>query len=187
MGVLAARCIISACAVLALAACASSHDRMRDSRLPLSADSENMRAVRGEPVDVSPLTPEPGDIWADVAVPKRQPSPVAQEASPIPAAVATASPPAAARPVSTAERPSYSVQLTAARSADAARHEWQQLRQRMPDVVGSHEPSVLPAEIAGHQFWRLRTGGFATQADAAAFCGVLQSRHSACWVVATGS
>jgi hypothetical protein len=27
------------------------------------SDSENMRRVMGEPVDVAPLTPEPGDIW----------------------------------------------------------------------------------------------------------------------------
>ena len=187
MSVLVARFIVPAGVILTLAGCANAHDSMRGGGLPLSADSENMRAVRGEPVDVSPLTPEPGDIWADVAVPKRQPSPAAPEASPIPAAVATASPPVAARPVPAAGQASYSVQLTAANSATAARHEWQQLQRRLPDVIGSHEPSVLPAEVGGQQLWRLRTGGFATQSDAAAFCGLLQSRHSNCWVVATGS
>ena len=181
------RTIVTGCVILTLIGCADSNDSMRDGRLPLSVDSENIRAVRGEPVDVSPLTPEPGDIWADVAVPKQQPSPVAQQAAPTPAAVATVSTPAAERPVSTAAPASYAVQLTAAGTEAAARHEWQQLRQRVPDVIGSREPSVMPAEVDGHQLWRLRAGGFATRADAAAFCDLLQSRHSSCWVVATGS
>jgi cell division septation protein DedD len=215
MSVLVARFVVRACVILTLVACANT-ESMRDSRLPLSADSENIRAVRGEPVDVSPLTPEPGDIWADLAIPKQESSPVAHEVSPTASppvahevsptasppvahevsptaspSVAhevspTASPPVAARPQPTAGRVSYAVQLTAANSENAAHHEWQQLRQRMPDVIGSHEASVVPVEIDGHQIWRLRTGGFATQADAAKFCNLLQSRHSTCWVVATG-
>lgn len=38
-------------------------------------DSANMRRVMGEPVDVTPLTPEPGDIWPGPL----QPSPTLQD------------------------------------------------------------------------------------------------------------
>ena len=52
------------------------------------------------------------------------------------------------------------------------------------DLIGDRVPSVLPVNADGHSLWRLRTGGFATPAEATAFCTRLQSERSRCWVVA---
>ncbi|MEJ0017990.1 MAG: SPOR domain-containing protein [Acetobacteraceae bacterium] len=75
------------------------------------------------------------------------------------------------------------VQLAAAGSEDAARSEWQHLQQRMPDLMAERVALVLPVEMNGQRLWRLRTGGFPSTAEAIAFCGQLQTRHAACWVV----
>jgi hypothetical protein len=166
-----------------------------------SADSINMRRLLGETVDFAPLTPEPGDIWADLAFLKQRPPTAAQQpwlasqpdASPPPPAAAprqggTPAPgglpaplpaPPASPPGST-----VSVQLAAASSEQGARAEWQRLQRLMPQLIGSRVPSVRPVTAQGHALWRLRTGGFATAAEAAAFCTRLQTERSRCWVVA---
>jgi len=152
------------------------------------ADGANMRAVMGEAVTVAPLTPEPGDIWADLDFLKRSAdsAPAATPQVRLPEPAMTRTPKEADRPVVAAYRRFY-VQLAAAKSENAARGEWQQLRRRMPDLIDGREAVVTAAEVGGQPQWRLRTGGFATRDDATVFCNQLKSRHSECWVVADAS
>jgi hypothetical protein len=50
-----------------LAGCATApRSVVSDNRYAPAADGPNMRIVRGEAVDQSPLVPEPGDIWAGI-------------------------------------------------------------------------------------------------------------------------
>lgn len=133
-------------------------------RPPPNGDGPVMRRVMGQDPGVEPLLPEPGDIWADVV-------PNAQPALPEP-------------PKGLAARPQVAtVQLAAADSAKRAEAEWKRLRQRLPKIVRDHRPEVTMADVAGRKVWRLRTGGFATVAEADAFCASVRAVKSQCWVV----
>jgi SPOR domain len=208
-----------------------------DSNKIRSPDSDNMRRVTGQPVAFEPLTPEPGDIWADLAFLKRrppggtQPQPAREATGPdattaghgptgqgptgqgpkgqgpllparqagtpatapngqptLPATIPPATIPPATTQSASARSPAtpsaVSVQLAATGSEQAARAEWQRLQRLLPNLIGDRVPSVLPVNADGHSLWRLRTGGFATPAEATAFCTRLQSERSRCWVVA---
>jgi hypothetical protein len=195
------------CLLLALPGCAM-HGRTEvqtDTRRTAATDSNttgsiNMRRVMGDPVAFAPLTPEPGDIWADLAFLKQRssiatqpPGQATRQDATAPARAATpaarqaGTPPPGGRPASTPASvtgSAVSVQLAAASSEQAARAEWQRLQRLLPRLIGGRVPSVLPVNADGHELWRLRTGGFATAAEAAAFCTRLQTERSRCWVVA---
>lgn len=186
-----ARSALACCTLLALGACAK-HDRVAmpgDGRTPSAANSDTVRTVMGQTVTQAPLVPEPGDIWADLRFLKQQPAPVQSDPTPVtrPPASAVAAVPVERPSQTVAIRASYSVQLSAANSEGAAHTVWQQLLRRMPDLLGQRAPSVVSAQIDGHTLWRLRTGSFATQADAATFCDRVLSMHGQCWVVANAS
>ncbi len=78
------------------------------------------------------------------------------------------------------------VQVASLDSQQAAQAEWQRLQAKMPDLLGGHSPVVIQADVAGRTFWRLRTDGFATLAEASAFCERLQAAGSGCWAVLAG-
>jgi Flp pilus assembly protein TadD len=75
------------------------------------------------------------------------------------------------------------VQVAALGSQQAASSEWERLRAKTPDLMSGRSPTVLQAEVNGRMFWRLRTTGFVTLADANAFCGRLQATGSDCWTM----
>ena len=108
----------------------------------------------------------------------------ARAGGPPPAAPA----PATGRPVATAAAASgpaaagVQVQFTATPSENAAQEAWQKLKERMPNLLAGREPLFLRAEQGAQTFWRLRTGGFASTADATAFCGRVRSAGGACVV-----
>lgn len=90
--------------------------------------------------------------------------------------------PTPAAPASIAPAGSLQVQLAAAPSEDAAQAEWAHLQERMPAVLGGHQPIVVKAEKDGKLFWRLRTGGFADANDAQAFCARVREGGASCVV-----
>jgi hypothetical protein len=74
------------------------------------------------------------------------------------------------------------VQLAALASEQAARTEWRWAVARWPALLGRFQPVVSRITRDGHVFWRLRTGGFADHAAAAAFCARLRAVGGACSV-----
>ena len=80
--------------------------------------------------------------------------------------------------------PHAQVQLAAVGTQAAARQEWIRLAHRMPDVVGTHHPVFSKVEHDGHTLWRVRTGDFATEAEANQFCQEVRAKGAGCAVAA---
>jgi hypothetical protein len=76
------------------------------------------------------------------------------------------------------------VQLAAVATEAAAHQEWVRLAHRMPDVFGTHHPVFSKIEHDGHTLWRLRTGDFATEAEATQFCQLVRAKGAGCAVAA---
>ena len=76
------------------------------------------------------------------------------------------------------------VQLAALDSEQGATTEWQRLQHRMPELLGARRAEVQRATHDGHPIWRLRTGGFATMAQAAEFCVQVRAKGTGCSVAA---
>jgi Flp pilus assembly protein TadD len=74
-------------------------------------------------------------------------------------------------------------QVAALASQQQADSEWEQLRARAPELMSGRSPTVLQAEVHGRMFWRLRTSGFTTLAEANEFCGRIQAAGSGCWTM----
>ncbi len=74
------------------------------------------------------------------------------------------------------------VQLAALGSQEAALHEWAHLAHRMPALFGGRRPIIIEAHVNGHSFWRVRTAGFVSAAEAARFCDDVHARGAACTV-----
>ncbi len=72
------------------------------------------------------------------------------------------------------------VQLAALDSHDAARIEWRRLSHSHPLLFSGHTPEVEQADHDGRPIYRLRTGGFASVAEAHAFCEQARSQRVAC-------
>jgi hypothetical protein len=76
------------------------------------------------------------------------------------------------------------VQLAALATETAAHEEWHRLAHRMPDVFGTHHPVFSKVEHDGHTLWRVRTGDFATEAEANQFCQLVRAKGGGCAVAA---
>jgi len=111
-------------------------------------------------------------------------------ASPAPAqASATVREPAATEPVAPAppmapREPGIRVQLAAYADSAAAYSEWDAMVTKWPDLLARRRPDISRVQAAGRTMWRLRTGTFASVADATAFCATLHDRGADCSVAA---
>jgi hypothetical protein len=76
------------------------------------------------------------------------------------------------------------VQLAAFDSADLAEQDWGRLAARMPALFNSRKPEVVRADVHGRSLWRLRTGGFASEAQAGEFCKKVQAQGGDCSIAA---
>jgi hypothetical protein len=74
------------------------------------------------------------------------------------------------------------VQLAALDSRDAAMREWDHLSHRMPDLFAGRRPIFSQAQVNGHNWWRLRTAGFTSVAEATKFCEDVRAHGGACTV-----
>jgi hypothetical protein len=74
------------------------------------------------------------------------------------------------------------VQLAATASQTDAEKKWSEFLGKMPNLVGSKKPEFVPAIIDGRNIWRLRLGGFASEAQAASFCGKVVAAGGNCTV-----
>ncbi|HEX4259806.1 MAG TPA: SPOR domain-containing protein [Acetobacteraceae bacterium] len=72
------------------------------------------------------------------------------------------------------------VQLSAMASEAEADAEWQRLVSHMPGLLRGRTPMVQRADVAGRTVWRLRTGGFASIAEATRFCQQVRAQGAGC-------
>jgi SPOR domain len=85
-------------------------------------------------------------------------------------------------PVASAQHGRVHVQFAALGSQQAAFHEWDRLSHRMPGLFDGRRPIFAEAHVNGHTYWRVRTAGFASVAEASRFCGDVRARGAACTV-----
>jgi SPOR domain len=72
------------------------------------------------------------------------------------------------------------VQLAALPTQAAAEAEWQALRHRLPNLLAGRQLVLARAQVGGREWWRVRTGGFASPAEAHHFCVRAHAAHIAC-------
>lgn len=129
------------------------------------------------------MAPPSGAASSQVAA-----SPQAAPMTAAPVAPPTATPAAAVpeRRVTKAEPAAHTghqaVQLAALVSEAAARQEWDRLARKMPGLFGGHHPLITRIEHDGHTLWRLRTNGFADDAEARQFCQQVHAKGAGCAV-----
>ena len=76
------------------------------------------------------------------------------------------------------------VQLAAFTDEATARHGWDALLKRAPDLLGGRRSEITPAQVAGRTMWRLRTAGFGTVAEATSFCAKMHEHGVDCSIAA---
>jgi hypothetical protein len=81
-------------------------------------------------------------------------------------------------------QPGVRVQLAAFTDAAAAYGEWDALVTKMPDLLARRRPEISRVNAAGRTMWRLRTGPFASVADANEFCTKLRNHDTDCSIAA---
>jgi hypothetical protein len=78
----------------------------------------------------------------------------------------------------------YQVQIIAARSEDAAKTAWSELKGKHPELLGSLSASVSRKELSDRgTFYRLRAGPFDSEAKAKALCGKLAGGNVSCVII----
>jgi hypothetical protein len=132
---------------------------------------------------VEHLLPPPEQPMArpGAAVPppeKPMPRPVAPAASATPPSAAVPTPAAPA-----ARGGDVRLQLGAVRSADAARLEWDRIRERNRDLLGAVSASPVRTDLGDKGvYWRIETGALG-DAAAARICTTLKQRKFGCLIV----
>ncbi|MGI4976515.1 MAG: SPOR domain-containing protein [Janthinobacterium lividum] len=146
------------------------------------SDQAGPASVPGPAVSNGGAASDAGAAPAPAARAAQAPEAGAHVAAHAPAVAAAA--PAPARPDATPAAHATAVQLAAMDTEQGASTEWQRLAHRMPELLGSRHPDVQRAEHDGHPVWRLRTGGFATMAQALEFCAQVRAKGAACSIAA---
>ena len=139
-----------------------------------------LRAQLAPPPAAPADTPLPDTPARDTSA---RDAPVARAVAPTPApATPAAAAPAPARPAARtpARTGGTQVQLAAVETEAGARAEWQKLSRKMPDLLGARQLVLQKTEKDGKVFWRVRTGGFASTAEANGFCADVKSMGGAC-------
>ncbi len=163
---------------------------------PQALQAEVDAARKADAPPPAAAAPRPAATVPAMAVPPV----VAASAAPAPEAPVAASPPPAApgtpapvtgaatdaAPAGPASPPAsgggHAVQLAALDGEAAAHAEWSRLSRQAPSLLGDRMPVIVHVSRNGRQFYRLRTGGFASVAEATAFCGRAKALGIACTV-----
>ncbi len=77
-----------------------------------------------------------------------------------------------------------SVQLAAFTDEAAAQTGWALLLKKAPELLGGRAPDITRTQFAGRTMWRLRTGGFDSVNQAAAFCTKMRDHGADCSIAA---
>lgn len=115
--------------------------------------------------------------------PAPAPSPAPVTATPKPE-IAKAEPakPGPAPAVARATGRGAQVQLAALPTREAAEEEWRRLARRDAGLLSGRSPTITESTVNGRSWWRVRTGGFADEAQAKEFCEKFRSGGEACTV-----
>ncbi len=146
----------------------------------MSGDSSNapaQLAPDGSSPDLSAFQPPPPAPPPPAQVAATAPAP------PAPSTAATSvpvTPPPPALPVNN----HILVQLAAAVDPNGPKTSWHALNAKMPQLFAGHTPLYSHADVAGVEFWRLRTGGFSDVSAARQFCAAVKAQGAACTVAA---
>ena len=170
-----------------LGADVTSRDDGSSGTLAPPPEAPDPQALASQAPPPAPAAATPAPQTAPVAAPAAEAPAPANQAASVPQA-----PPASAAPAPVAERRAArvepggrkEVQLAALTTEAAARQEWDRLARRMPALLGPHHPIVTRIEHDGHTLWRLRTGGFITDAEASRFCQQVRAKGGNCAVAA---
>jgi hypothetical protein len=126
---------------------------------------------------------------AEAPAPKAAPAPVAKiekpvaQAQPAPAKPAPSKPaPAKIEPIGTADSGGPAVQIGAFSSQALADRGWNDAAAIAPGAAAGKGKSVEKVDKDGHTLFRTQVTGFASRADAAAFCAKLKAAGKACFV-----
>ena len=133
-------------------------------------------------------TPAPAPKAEPKPAPKPEPKPLAK-AAPAPKPVPAPKPTPVAKPAppAMAEKAAYRVQLAAVRSEDAAKSEWDRLRRKYPDLLGSLTLHVMRADLGNKGiYYRVRGGPLADEAAARGLCAKLSGQGVGCLVIRPG-
>ena len=132
-----------------------------------------------------PLSAAPETVPPPPALPQQTETKVPD---PKPVQTAASAPTTGASSAATPSDKVYRVQLAAARTAEAARSEWDRLRRGNLDLLGDLGLSVTKIDLGGTKgvFYRLRAGPLSGDAQARALCKELATRKIGCLVVRPG-
>ena len=140
---------------------------------PETPDPQALKAPASPPA--APSTPEPTPAPEPKAA---APAPSAAPAAPAPHAENKPAPPAHAA----ATEHGLQVQLAALPSRERAEVAWRNLVRRDARLLAGYTPSFNEATANGRTWWRVRTGSFADESQARAFCEKLRAAGDACSV-----
>ncbi|MCF3947079.1 SPOR domain-containing protein [Acidiphilium iwatense] len=147
----------------------------------LDREAKQAKLAQAKPGRLRPLPPQATPAPRNSSQVASLPLPPPVVATPPAPTVAPALPPMYA-PTQAASTGPYAVQLAALTSMAKANQAWQTLVARVPDILDSEKPLVVPGVIRGETFYRLRLAGFASASAAATFCARLKSRGVTCYI-----
>ncbi|MCW8306106.1 SPOR domain-containing protein [Acidiphilium sp. PA] len=142
----------------------------------------DQEAAAAKPAPPAPLTPKQAPPAVASALPLPPPAPSPDHAATTPAPAGQSILPPITPPTQATGSGPYAVQLGALDSMAKANQAWQTLVARVPDILGSQKPVVVPGTVHGKVFYRLRLVGFANAAAAGNFCDRLKSRGVTCYI-----
>jgi Flp pilus assembly protein TadD len=124
----------------------------------------------------------PASVHPAVATGSRGPAEAVPDSPTAPApATGTIAPAAPAEAGPSSHQGERFCQLAALDSEERARSEWQHLQTQIPELLSGRTPTIMPADVHGRTFWRLRTGGFHTAAEQSVFCSQVRGLGLDCW------
>jgi len=154
--------------------------------------------VAGAPLPVTPLPVKPLPVKPLPVKPLAAPAP---QPKPAPAAPVAVKAPAVAKPVAAkpveakpvvakpavtppAAKGNVSIQIGAFSTAALADKGWSDIAKAFPKPMAGKTKSVVPLPKDGGTLYRTAIGGFASKADADAFCASLKAAGKTCFVKA---
>ncbi len=136
------------------------------------------------PSSTTPSSTTPSSAAPKTTVAKPAPAP-APAAAPVTAIKKTELAATAQKTTKVPRSNSYLVQLAAARSSKGARNEWDRLKTKNKDLLGSLGLTVTKADLGPGKgiFYRLRAGPLANEAAARTLCQQLTKRQIGCLII----